>query len=257
MKILLLALLLAPAVVRAESRHTVVPGDTLWDLAGRYYEDNFGWRRIADANPAPSVKDPHWIYPGQIIVIPDAAAPVSEPGPALGPDTEAQDIPREAPEPKEEPAAAPEPAPEPPAPVEKGPPFDPSASAGAIALPDALSMEIPSGQTGQTPALRRLLMPASWKEDGKVLESPERLQASQGDHVLLLIERSGVAKRQRYGVYRRTSRTEADTDPKGLYMQKIGIVEVSRKLADKDRYRALVVGAGDTVQPGDLLKLEE
>lgn len=31
--------------------HTVVAGDTYWDLAGRYYGDNSQWRRIADANP--------------------------------------------------------------------------------------------------------------------------------------------------------------------------------------------------------------
>lgn len=51
--------------------HTVRKGDTLWDIARRYYGPNAGpsWPRIFDANRS-KIKDPHWIYPGQNFVIP-------------------------------------------------------------------------------------------------------------------------------------------------------------------------------------------
>lgn len=48
--------------------HTVVPGDTLWDIAAMYYNDNFEWPTIYDANSG-QIADPHWIYPGQVLII--------------------------------------------------------------------------------------------------------------------------------------------------------------------------------------------
>ena len=48
--------------------HTVVPGDTLWDIAAIYYNDNFEWPTIYDANSG-QIADPHWIYPGQVLII--------------------------------------------------------------------------------------------------------------------------------------------------------------------------------------------
>src|SRR5262245_60803768 len=52
------------------TKHTGQQNDTRWDLASRYYHDPYKWPNIAQANPAPNVKDPHWIYPNQILIIP-------------------------------------------------------------------------------------------------------------------------------------------------------------------------------------------
>jgi len=49
--------------------YVITSGDTLWDLAGTYYGNNFLWPIIAKANNN-IIKDPHWIYPGQRIKIP-------------------------------------------------------------------------------------------------------------------------------------------------------------------------------------------
>ena len=49
--------------------HTVVKGNTLWGLAQKYYGQGVLWPRIFDANRS-KIKDPHWIYPGQVFVIP-------------------------------------------------------------------------------------------------------------------------------------------------------------------------------------------
>lgn len=56
----------APAPQRT---HTVVKGNTLWAIAQRYYGNGVLWPRIFDANRS-KIKDPHWIYPGQVFVIP-------------------------------------------------------------------------------------------------------------------------------------------------------------------------------------------
>lgn len=54
---------------KAPRRHKVVKGDTLWGIALHYYGKGTLWPRIYDANRK-LIRDPHWIYPGQIFVIP-------------------------------------------------------------------------------------------------------------------------------------------------------------------------------------------
>ncbi|BDU78427.1 peptidoglycan-binding protein LysM [Mesoterricola sediminis] len=47
--------------------HIVEKGDTLWDLGARYLGNPFAWPQIWELNKW--VKDPHWIYPGDPILI--------------------------------------------------------------------------------------------------------------------------------------------------------------------------------------------
>lgn len=59
-----------PAPPPAPSRtHTVVPGDCLWNIALAFYGNGSLYPRIFDAN-RDKIKDPHWIFPGQVFVIP-------------------------------------------------------------------------------------------------------------------------------------------------------------------------------------------
>jgi len=53
----------------AAADHTVVRGETLWGLAGRYLGSPFDWPRIHDLN-RDRIRDPHWIFPGQLFRIP-------------------------------------------------------------------------------------------------------------------------------------------------------------------------------------------
>ncbi|BDG05926.1 LysM peptidoglycan-binding domain-containing protein [Anaeromyxobacter oryzae] len=69
--------------------YTVRPGDTLWDLSGRFLNNPWYWPKIWSYNP--DITNPHWISPGNVLkfypsaeeapgrVQPvDAAAPVAE-----------------------------------------------------------------------------------------------------------------------------------------------------------------------------------
>lgn len=53
----------------APRTHTVVSGDTLWGIAQKYYGNGTQWPKIFDAN-RDKIKDPHWIFPAQVFVIP-------------------------------------------------------------------------------------------------------------------------------------------------------------------------------------------
>jgi LysM repeat protein len=47
--------------------HIVQKGDTLWDLGAKYLGNPFAWPQIWELNKW--VKDPHWIYPGDPLVV--------------------------------------------------------------------------------------------------------------------------------------------------------------------------------------------
>lgn len=53
----------------AQRTYRVVKGDCLWNIALKYYGKGALYTRIYDANRS-KIKDPHWIYPGQVFVIP-------------------------------------------------------------------------------------------------------------------------------------------------------------------------------------------
>jgi len=69
MKRLIIILLFVFLSIAQETTHTVKPGDTLWDIAGFYYQNPFLWPYIWRANLS-KIEDPHWIYPDEVFVIP-------------------------------------------------------------------------------------------------------------------------------------------------------------------------------------------
>src|ERR1019366_9840801 len=65
--------------------YTVVPGDSLWDVAESHYGSGEQWHSIYAANVGVVQPDgraldaTNWIYPGWKLAIPDVAMPTTEP----------------------------------------------------------------------------------------------------------------------------------------------------------------------------------
>jgi hypothetical protein len=64
--------------------YTVRPGDTLWDLSGRFLNNPWYWPKVWSYNP--EITNPHWIDPGQLLRFypsaeeaPTRVEPVEEP----------------------------------------------------------------------------------------------------------------------------------------------------------------------------------
>lgn len=56
----------------APDQHKVVRGDTLWDISGKFLQHPWCWPQVWGLNKD-QIRDPHWIYPGQIVYFDRAA----------------------------------------------------------------------------------------------------------------------------------------------------------------------------------------
>ena len=66
--------------------HVVQKGDTLWDICGYYFGDALKWPQVWGLNP--TISNPHWIYPGEVVKLQEGAgttvaptAPATQPSP--------------------------------------------------------------------------------------------------------------------------------------------------------------------------------
>ncbi len=64
--------------------YIVVRGDTLWDISSRFLKNPYLWPQVWDANK--HIKDAHWIYPGDPVLLPKLEVVAQQAGqaPAAG-----------------------------------------------------------------------------------------------------------------------------------------------------------------------------
>ena len=68
----------------APPQHLVVKHDTLWDISGKFLEHPWCWDQVWGLNRE-QIRDPHWIYPGQIVYLDRAAGRLRLERPGAGP----------------------------------------------------------------------------------------------------------------------------------------------------------------------------
>lgn len=92
-KIISLICLLLPLLATADvlqvredapDRYVVVKGDTLWDISARFFSDPWKWPQIWGLNKE-SIKDPHWIYPGDVVYLDRRTGQLSINEPVIAP----------------------------------------------------------------------------------------------------------------------------------------------------------------------------
>ncbi|MBI4395979.1 MAG: LysM peptidoglycan-binding domain-containing protein [Elusimicrobia bacterium] len=212
--------------------YEVKQGDTLWGLAGRFFQDPYKWKNIWEANKD-LVKDPDLIFPQQRFTIPGRAgiADVKEPvEPAEEPEAEAEE-PEQAQAP-EEPAQE-EPAAEPEKKAESSVSMEDRENGGFVADP-------------------------KWKGDGRIVgDQDKKMLISQDDIVYLDIGLSeGVREGMRGVIYRKSKRVIKNLETReklGVMVRRIGMLRIAN--VEENRSTAVILTSVDPVKIGDAVKL--
>lgn len=263
LKLAILSVLTASAPSWAAPRHEVADKDHLWGLAGKYYGNNHCWRAIYEANKG-SIKDPHWIYPGQALALPDSPTC----GKAPAPEARAQATEASAPAAAGFPVEASAPAPEAQAPAaqEPAPELVRAAPASAVQTPasaaplEPLARETeegfmktwPKGQVSFALSSPRVEFPIGWKGDGVV--TSEGLAEKDGEFTAKMKLRSFPIG-ARFTAYRQAAPLESDGDKKAVFLVKVGSAQAVKQVKEATYgFKALKVVEPITL--GDLLKLD-
>ena len=88
-------------LANAPDQHLVVRGDTLWGISSKFLENPWCWPQVWGLN-RDQIRDPHWIYPGQIVYLDRAAGRLRLGSPAgnsnvrLSPRIRAENLPHDA-----------------------------------------------------------------------------------------------------------------------------------------------------------------
>jgi LysM repeat protein len=220
-----------------ESSHMVVKGDTLWDLAGAYYENNWKWQLIWKANKD-MVKNPNLIFPDQNLIIPENAEVREKIRPEDVMPVEKVEVIEEIEEPEAE--AVEEEI------IEKEP--------VKKAEKEEEAEEENNFIKGES-----FIADMGWKPDGSIIGDKDRkLLISAGDTVYVKLSQGKPEPGEKYIIYRQVTRVK-DRDTKdyiGYEIREVGSLEITDK-AGKNSSTAKIMVSAEPVKIGDLIKTGE
>ncbi len=250
----------APAQTAApddSAAHVVVKGETLWGMAGSFYNNPYDWKRIWDANKN-QIDNPDLIFPDQKFVIPGKTASSA---PAAKAEEPAEEEPAEAPAAEQESAAAttPEPAKaEAPAATEEKVEEAEAEPVQEEAVPPAIVKKTAKARGAYKTGT--FLTEEDWEGSGKIVgDQDHKILLGQGDVVYLNIgAANGVKAKMRGTVYRRGRliRDPHTGDKMGYAINRLGLLEITQEVTDNTA-TAVIMNSEGPVRVGDFVSLDE
>lgn len=250
--------------------YTVVPGDTLWDIAAKLYQDPYRWSALWQANRT-AIPNPDRIYPDQVLMTngTPAAAPVPAPAPVAAVTPPAPIAAPAAPEADVAAAVDEQEAAEAPA----VPAEDDTAVAEYVSVDDAdvaAPVETVVPVPASAPAVSRaaqprpfgadgFVVPQHWNGDGYIVgDKDKKLMISDGDTVFLSLGAGLVTTGTRCTIYRRLKKVRNPDDGTllGVEVRVLGTLEITH--ADSpDASTARVTNSREPISVGDIVRINE
>ncbi|HET8541938.1 MAG TPA: LysM peptidoglycan-binding domain-containing protein [Anaeromyxobacter sp.] len=217
--------------------YTVRPGDTLWDLSGRFLNNPWYWPKIWSYNP--DITNPHWIYPGNLVRFYPSA--------------------EEAPARVEPVAAAEEPEPEPVRELEdfskadlRGPASADESDAVAVSGPYKIAYVPPRSRWAQHDTF---VTPRELAESGAITAAfEEKIMLSSQDRAYARFAgRTDVKAGETYVVYK-TERPIYHPDTRELWGYQSVVLGSAKVVAVEEKAATLVIQQSfDSIERGALL----